>query len=210
MEKSSEYYPDGSRSLREGYEPGPIMLQIGLNKSGTTSIAKECKIGGQWGKTVHYDRGRPAEKIIKNYRRKKKLLDGLPYSYFTDIEGLQKCACPFESEELLRLVKDQYPHAVFLLNVRDEDEWLKSRLAHPHGKGKYPGLWLRCHPPGGGSIADAMLAHRHRHHEMVMRVFAGEPDRLLVFDIDKDDPDVFRRFAGIRITGQPLAHKNVR
>lgn len=190
----------------ENYNSNKRLIQIGLNKSGTTSIYQEC-LSGKWGNAVHWNGGKLAKKIMENYKNGQKLLKDIPYAYITDVEDPYNCFFPFENEKILKLVKKQYPNAKFLLNIRsDEKKWIKSRMNHANGR--YPNIWIKCHNKYG-SIENSMIKHRNKHHEMVKRVFKDEPNRLLVFSIENDDPNIFRRFAGIPETTKSLSKKNV-
>ena len=113
------------------------IFQIGFNKCGTTSFfhlfenfTNPCL------KPIHWDDGRLAFKIYNNNKENIKLLDGYEdYIFFSDME----CVIDNNIYEAFRLYKEldkQYPNSKFILNVRNQENWVKSRLKHMGGRYK--------------------------------------------------------------------------
>jgi hypothetical protein len=149
----------------------PRVFCIGLNKTGTSSLAQALEILGY--RTLHDDFvARRA--IEKEAARGLKILSTLnQYRAFADI--------PFDS--LFRELDEAYPGSRFVLTTRDPRDWLRSR--EQHVKRNRRSLRYR---------GDALRIDRTRwlevwkaHHEAVLAWFEGRPADLLVMDIPAGD-----------------------
>jgi hypothetical protein len=101
------------------------IFQIGFNKCGTTSIHNlfvQCGL-----KSVHHGKGIIARKICYNIINNKKMLDGVDkYDCYTDIESVHHMQYPFITH--YKLLDEQYPNSLFILNTRPINKWIESRL----------------------------------------------------------------------------------
>ena len=114
------------------------IFQIGFNKCGTVSLSRFFAENGV--PAVHYDKGRLGRTMEQRYRQGKPLIDEEIYSrfrFFSDFEFFDMDTGKHFSghKELWRELDDQYPDSLFILNVRNRDDWIRSRLRH----GKPPG-----------------------------------------------------------------------
>lgn len=97
------------------------IFNIGLNKSGTTSLTHALEILGI--SSLHYTyKSTPLENIIyKNKKKNKNLFKGLDHMYqaFSDFAG-ERCY-----QELYQ----QYPNSKFILTTRPFNDWFESYIS---------------------------------------------------------------------------------
>lgn len=201
-------------------EMKPRFFQIGFNRCGTASLHRFFRLNGF--RSVHHDGGRLAIAMDANLRAGRPILAGYErFDAFFDMSYL-RAHIHVEIYRRWDEILAQVPEAHFILNLRDVDHWIGSRLAM--------GSWIEWHRerPARGfgapwdtssvgpvqriapfkeryrfchGLADmeAVAAHwREDHAHHVAAVRAGIPaDRLLVFDIERDPPEALCRFAGL-------------
>ena len=204
-------------------------FQIGFHRCGTTSIHEFFERNGI--PSIHFDRGRLATTMFDNLARGQHILCGYErYKAFTDMELLTQDRY-FEAYKLYRSIMAQVPESKFILNVRDPDRWIMSRLIHNSRHipidlkdmvifrdkkvllGNYYELYRACH---GLSDVNEVAAHMRAEWGMhIASVKASIPaNRLLVFNIESDSPIALCRFARLedsaaehyRITHRSDAH----
>lgn len=196
------------------------IFQIGFNKCGTTSIYhlfskySEPKL-----KCVHWDYGFLAKNIYDNLNNGLPLLSGKyeDVTIFTDIE------CNLRDEnnsvkflfgyKLFKKLDEQYPHSKFILNTRNIDEWISSRIKHlcnyeivnnklvtfPFKKTYYE-LYAEFLPTKSRTeIIDIWKNEWYEHHKDVLLYFHNKPNKLLVYDIDKDPLEKLFNFLNHKI-----------
>ena len=185
-------------------------FQIGFHRCGTTSMHQFFEANGI--PSVHYDRGRLATTMFDNIAQGRHILHGYEsYRAFSDMELLTH-ARYLEAYKLYPQIMAQVPDAKFILNVRDPDKWIMSRLIHPQkhphlsekftyrGEKILPGIYYEmyraCH---GLSGVDEVAAHMRAEWDMhVASVQDAIPtDDLLVFNIESDSPLALARFVGL-------------
>jgi hypothetical protein len=183
------------------------IFQIGFNRCGTMSLADffsgNCL---DQNRVVHWDYGRLAHTMYKNLVNNKNLLDG-GYEhkiYFSDME------CFFKDKKTkikewgylykqYKLLDEQYPQSKFILNTRDVDNWVNSRMN-----------WLIWHEDKWQSYGDAMMdvfgykskedminfwrLDWYTHHIDVLNYFKTRPLDLLVYNIETDHSDKIINF----------------
>lgn len=198
----------------------PRVFQIGFNRCGTASLHRFFRLNGI--ASVHHDRGRLAIAMDANLRIGRPVLAGYEcFEAFLDMSYL-RVHIHVEIYKRCETLLEQVPDARFILNVRDVDRWVESRLAMgawTEWRGERPargfgppwddaprGLVRRippfreryrlCH---GLADIDAVTAHwRADWTRHVAAVQASIPaDRLLVFDVERDSPEALCRFAGL-------------
>lgn len=198
----------------------PRYFQIGFNRCGTASLHRFFRLNGF--RSVHHDGGRLAIAMDANLRAGRPVLEGYgEFDAFFDMSYLR----PHIHVEIYRRwgeILAQVPGARFILNLRDVDRWVASRMAMGpwvEFRGDRPARgfgapwdapyrapvqriapfrerYRLCH---GLADMEAVVAHwREDHARHVTAVRAGIPsDRLLVFDIERDPPEALCRFAGL-------------
>ena len=167
----------------------PIKIfQIGFNKCGTRTIHRYLARNGV--RSLHWDAGRLAKRMYANLAEGRELLAGYEeFDAFTDMEYLDEFGTTYlEGYKLYPHLAAQYPNAVFILNTRNREDWIRSRLVH----GKKISYAKRAMAYYGAASIDE-LTERWRaewkdHHRRVTEFFAGKPHRFFVCPIETDLP----------------------
>ena len=186
-------------------------FQIGFSKCGTTSIAAFFNRSGI--PCVHFDRGRLGRQMQRN------LLDNLPlltgyddrYRVFTNME-YYAADDYFEGFKRYPELMESYEDSKFILNTRNRENWIRSRFNFFMRGGKdLPILeyWrYRYDTTDRDVLADYWREDWEAHHQNVISDIPGE--RLLVFDIEQDDPALLCEFVGLPSDYAPhYTHENV-
>jgi hypothetical protein len=167
------------------------VFQIGFNKCGTRTVHRFLQLNGLH--AVHWDRGNLARSIYRNLTNRDSLIKGYEqFDAFSDMEYVTS-EFAFEAYKLFPLLADEFPDALFLLNTRDREDWVRSRL--DHREGAYAKKWKAVL----GVDDDARLAELwrtdwDRHHERVTSFFASRHLQFLKFDIANDSPELIARY----------------
>ena len=169
------------------------IFQIGFNKCGTTTIHRYLKRNGI--SSIHWDHGYLAQRMFENLRHGDKLLTGYEsFQAFTDMEFLDESGrCYLEGYKLYPYLAEHYPEAVFILNTRSKEDWIRSRLAHE--RGKYVELFRAYY--GVKSKEDVVEMWRDEwdnHHRQAIDFFSDRPTRFVVCRIETDLPHLLNRF----------------
>lgn len=162
------------------------IFQIGFNKCGTRTIHAYLRKQGL--ASVHYDKGKLAMTIFRNLRDGRPLVEGYEeYSVFTDMDEARKDGFHFEAYKLFPYLYVAYPDAIFILNTRDREDWIKSRLAHPG----YPEFAMRIYGlESRDEVVEVWRKDWDQHHQRVMEFFRDK-GRFFVFDLRTDGPQTF-------------------
>lgn len=198
----------------------PRFFQIGFNRCGTAALHRFFRLNGI--ASVHHDGGRLAIAMDANLRAGRPVLAGYEdREAFLDMSYL-RAHLHVEIYKRWEVLLEQVPGARFILNVRGVEGWVESRLAMgawtewrferpargfgspwdapPRGPvqriAPFRERYRRCH---GLADIDAVAAHwRADWARHVAGVRASvPPERLLVFDIERDPPEALCRFAGL-------------
>ena len=191
------------------------LFQVGFNRCGTKSLHQVFVANGH--RAAHWQGGRLAAAIEVARRRSEPLLSRAgTYAVYTDMElrsipELRKKWFPRRVfRQLLRELEvdgvwtpiyaykyfaqldEQYPGSKFLLNTRDVNRWIESRFRF---KDDYRACIHGDEAHGSTTeLAACWEADWHAHHAAVQRHFAGRPDDLLVFNVEKDPIEALIRF----------------
>lgn len=188
----------------------PRIFQIGFNRCGTTTIHRFFEDNGL--RSIHWARGSIAAGIEAARIEEKPLLhyvDG--YQVYCDMEFMRedhagkyiskrpfiklyenakktRIEKPIYAFEYFRELDQQYPGSRFILNTRDIERWIRSRMEFLHSDYNF------C--PHGDDVHDSHLelencwrAHWHTHLRSVKEYFSEWPEKLLEFDIETDGID---------------------
>jgi hypothetical protein len=127
--------------------------------------------------------------MFSNLNNKKPLLDGKyqNYNVYTDMQAFIKkpdgrIILFLAHVDCYKLLNDQYPNSKFILNTRNIENWIASRIIH-YGE-KYMSLIEKIY-----NTKDILKVWRQQwndHHNDVINYFAGK-NNLLLFDIEKDN-----------------------
>ena len=200
--------------LRDGERPR--VFQIGFNRCGTTSLLLFFKLNGYAAvhrRAGRYARPGTLAVAMELARREGKPL--LTYvgrfDLYSDMEKINlsrdigKFFAPRVFKRLRRqmrsnepvlplfgftyfqLLDEQYPGSRFILNTRDMERWVASRLAFNDGKYRSCVHGDRYHATDA-ELADCWRQAWRDHHRAVQEHFRDRPQDLLVFDIERDGP----------------------
>ena len=166
----------------------------GFDRCGTTAIARFFQRSGI--PAIHYDSGKLAQQIDANLREGRFILHGYEqYRVFADMVYLRPHA-HIEAYKYYRQMMEQVPGARFILNTRDRERWISSRLRFSGGEFDWVEMYQAFH---GLKDFQETISHWKRdwdsHHAAVQQAIPS--DRLLVFNIEEDSPLLLCRFAGL-------------
>ena len=154
------------------------IFQIGFNKCGTTSLHKFFLDNGL--KSIHWDSGNLAKKIHRNSKSNLPLLTGYKdYDCFTDMESQMDNI--FIYLTLFKELDKQYPGSKFILNVRNREEWIESRIKHRD----YLKVYQKITRLDKEGVIKLWENQWDKHIKDVTEYF-GEREDLLVFDIENE------------------------
>jgi hypothetical protein len=171
-------------------EKKPKIFQIGFNRCGTLCLYnffKDNKIP-----SIHWDNGNLSLTMKKNHEQNKPLLNGLEkYVFFSDMEHFDADIGVFYSHvHFYKLLDEQNPESKFILNTRNVDNWIKSRLNHKFCgiTGFYANFIMSRLNISLEQLLDKWRLEWDNHNKDVIEYFKGREDDLLIFDIENDDP----------------------
>jgi hypothetical protein len=183
------------------------IFQIGFNKCGTISFHKLFKLHANI-PSIHWDHGLLAYKIFQNLYSEKHLpLDGYEkYTFFSDME----CFFQDENKEIryisiaqnyFDLLNLNYENSIFILNTRNIDNWIKSRLKHISPPNtiineenttsnlvKYVDIYKKIYKTNSiKDITDIWKKEWIEHHDAVQEYFSHSKNFLIIYNIEKDN-----------------------
>ena len=163
------------------------IIQIGFNRCGTRSMVTFFKDNNI--ESLHWDNGLIAKKIFFNLQNGRKLLHGLNATVLTDMEWLAEPHFYFEAYKLFPLIYHQYPDAYFILNYRDQSDWIKSRLKHFDGR--YANRMMKTLGlENEKKLIEFWKKDWTRHHNRVREFFSKNSANYFEFDLNKDGSEV--------------------
>lgn len=173
------------------FELEPLVFQIGMHKTATCALNNAfVQLGIP---SMHVGPG-PLVHVFEECIDR-----GLPYQHyraFTDFLWIHNEEALQSARKRVCNLRQMYCNAKFVLNVRHVDDWLHSHLANTirHRVRTYTTNQLH-----------AIKRRWYEWHAFVLQEFETEPERLLVFDIERDDP----LRLGIFCVGQNACPKDV-
>lgn len=187
------------------------IFQIGFNKCGTSSLYNLFSVYSKPNiPSIHWDNGNLAYNIHRRLLNQEPvLLDYKDIVFFSDMEFIHydyddnKKSKIIEAYKYYKIFDIQYPSSKFILNIRDIDKWLMSRLKHvcyfssiqnktiiSHVEDKHTYLlyYKKIYNTDiVQEVVDAWKAEYNEHINNVMQYFADRPEDLLVYNIETDD-----------------------
>lgn len=166
------------------------IFQIGFNKCGTRSISHFFKRHGL--NTLDWAHGDLAKSIKVDLEAGRTPLGQWPDVHvFSDMEFI-RVTNMIEGYRYFRELHAHYPDALFILNTRNGEAWLRSR--HAHGDGAYTNAYRRYYGyDTEAEVFDRWRLEWHRHHADVLTYFSGERQKnLFVWDIERPDFDTLQ------------------
>lgn len=177
------------------------IFQIGFNKCGTTSIHRMLITNGV--NSIHWDKGRLSKSIKLNIENGLPPLKGYDsYQSFLDMEHLKEGGGYYHSYAHYESFDKAYPGSCFILNIRNVDKWIDSRLAHVG----YLMESMREQGDTFDTVVEKWKQHHATHIENVIKYFEGK-DSLLIYDIENDSSDKVSEF--LSKNGWNIKEKNV-
>jgi hypothetical protein len=165
------------------------IFQIGFSRCGTTSLYRLFARNGV--PSVHWDEGKIARNFIKRKQAgEDPFLDYPGVVFFSDM-GDPRTGRLIEPYKEFAYIFEYYSHSYYILNTRNVQNWMLSRCNSSH--------LIEWHQQALGiSTMEGLLLYWaqdwHDHHKKVREFFANKPGKLLVFDIEKDDPQKIADF----------------
>ncbi|SOC56922.1 Predicted O-linked N-acetylglucosamine transferase, SPINDLY family [Chromohalobacter canadensis] len=164
------------------------IFQIGFNKCATTSfwqLFEQNKIH-----SIHWENGDIAELFFERMKRNEDpFVDFKDVIGFTDMNKVteQHILEPYKEYEY---IFSYYPDAYYILNTRNMDKWLSSRINHRALAKRYMSAL---------SLTETELLEYWKnewieHHKNVINFFESKGANFLVYDIEKDTPDKIKEF----------------
>jgi hypothetical protein len=168
----------------------PRVVQIGFNKCGTRSFQRLFEGAGhpvvQHKIRKPFRRSRKAAYVIQqNLRAGRRIFAGMEdyvlYAGLIHQTGTESFEAIRHFREMLR----DYPDTILILNVRDREDWIRSRLGHGRGE-----LLRRVMRQRGvrtaEEVADIWRREWDEHLADVRSVMKDRPGQLIEFDLDTD------------------------
>ncbi len=166
----------------------PRVVQIGFHKCGTRSLEQLFRGAGH--PVVKYKLRRPLRRsrnaaliMRQNLERGRKAFAGFEDQVFYADLIYQTESDSFEPIRHFREILRDYPDTLLLLNLRNREDWIRSRLKHSHGEFAQRVMRQR----NIDSIEELAKSWREEWdaHLADVRVFMTDrPEQLIEFDID--------------------------
>ena len=152
---------------------------IGFNKTGTRTL--DNYFSENLIPSIHWDNGRLAKQIKYNYENGIKILTGYEkYIVFSDMEDYKNLN--YAHVDYFREFDKMYPESKFILNIRDVEKWIKSRNNH----GTYTKVLCKKLNVTKEVLNQKWRDDYYNHKKSVINYFSDKPNKLLIFDIEKD------------------------
>ena len=172
----------------------PHIFCIGFNKTATVSFNVLFKSSGitsaHWGGMD--PNGNLALQMARNFYLARPLLQGLEeYTALSDMTYADDKVI-VEGCRFFKELHQQYPDAYFILNTRETEGWIRSRINHRQGH-----FLERTQKACGLSeeeVLDAWRAMHVAHDQEVMQYFGANPGRFMRFEIEQGSVDEIARF----------------
>jgi len=169
----------------------PKVVLIGFNKCATRSFARLFEAAGH--PTLHNKLRQPFRKSInvarlmmENETIGARIFDGVEgFTFYCDLVHVT-AETYYEGGMAFRTIASDYPDALFILNLRDREDWIRSRLRHGHGE--FAERTQRAlHLNSRDSVADYWRRLWDQHLADVRRFAAEHPGRVVEFNVDTDN-----------------------
>lgn len=165
------------------------IFQIGFNRCGTTTLKNFFEDNGI--KSLHNAAGAPAAKFFANYKIGERILNGQYQDYiaYFDMEDVYADPPIYIAQRLFKKLDKQYPGSKFILNIRNKNHWLQSRSnLLTHKNEGYLEYLANYYALSNVQLLNMWSNQWDEHIKQVMQYFKDRPQDLLVFDIERDDP----------------------
>lgn len=168
----------------------PRVVLVGFNKTATRSFARLFEGAGH--PSLHHKLRRPlrpsrtvAKMMRDNIAAGRRVFQGVEdFTFYSDLVYVTDDVA-FEGNSVYREILRDYPDTILILNTRNREDWIRSRMKHGHGEfadryGKALGL---------KTFEEVQQAWREawdRQHEGLRAFMADKPGQLIEYNIDTD------------------------
>jgi hypothetical protein len=184
-QKNNKFIPDVNKVR---------IFQIGFNKCGTRTLFNFFQKNNV--PSVHYDGGQIAGSLYRHYQNKDPLID-IRYRkkvFFADMEDIYRSQYPLYGQHLYKQLDQEYNNSFFILNTRNKEKWLRSRILHENGS------YLQYISDKMGLSKRQVVRNWNNewedHHLSVIDYFRDKPGKLLIFNIETDKIGKLIKFFG--------------
>jgi hypothetical protein len=166
------------------------VVQIGFHKCGTRSLEQLFRGAGhpvvKFKLRTLFRRSRNAGLLMRqNLQAGRKILAEMEDHVFYADLIYQTESDSFEPIRCFREIMRDYPDTILLLNVRNREDWIRSRLKHGHGE--FAQRVMRQRGIDSKEVlADLWRQEWDTHLAEVRAFMADRPEQLIEFDIDRD------------------------
>ncbi|WMS42218.1 hypothetical protein RDV64_19445 [Acuticoccus sp. MNP-M23] len=180
------------------------VFQIGFNKCGTRSMFQLFRRNGL--AAMHWDKGEVGHALRYNVVTGHRPLEGHEdFVFYSDMMGPRGQPI-FEGHLQYKALYAAYPDALFILNTRNIDNWVKSRMRHPD----FVLRFNRSYGLEGNEAVEKLWREMwDAHHKEVRAFFADKPGQLLDFDIETQGPEVIADFVKEHYTLDPRHYDHI-
>jgi len=168
----------------------PKVFFIGFNKTATTSFHKFFESNGY--KSFHHSKVLDNEKKYLGNTIRQNLEKNIKLLHTIDAQDVYSdfCFCKnnvyFEANEHFNLLDVQYPNSYFVLQIRNENDWIKSRFNHrPKGLEYFYIRTMNALNINETKLEVFWRKQRKKLHKKIIKYFK-DSRRFLIFDIDHD------------------------
>lgn len=180
------------------------VFNIGLNRSGTTSLTEALNILGI--PSLHFsineawwspDKSNEIESVIyNNIKRRKRLLHTLDHRYqgFSDFNG----------EHYYQELYTQYPNSKFIFTIRDPEDWLRSIIKVERFQERFLKNSIEEY-----KTFKRKLNHYYNKRNEILNFFQDKPEQFLQMNICKGEGwEVLCNFLDKEIPEVPFPYVN--
>lgn len=184
-EQFEKFYNNSMKKFR--------IFQIGFNKCGTRSLNHLMKRNDI--KSIHYGGGKIAETMFRHYRNNEPLID-IRYrdiTFFSDMESIVEPNKPlYVGTQLFKQLYYQYPNSIFILNIRDKQNWIQSRINHGSkpGEVQYLDIIMKKLNLSEKEVIELWNKDWDDHLKNVKDFFKNKPDKLIVYNIETESINI--------------------
>ena len=170
--------------------PSRVVL-IGFNKCATRSLTQLFERAGH--AVVHNKLRKPWRKSVNaarvlraNLEQGRRSLAGMEdYLFYSDLIDVTDDYY-FEGNTVFRAILRDYPDTLFILNTRNREDWIRSRLRHGHGE--FAKRCMRALRLTDEAELIAFWRNLWDNHLAEVRLaMAEQPEQLVEFNIDCDN-----------------------
>lgn len=171
----------------------PKVFQVGFNKCATRSLtelfARSGHLAAHHKFKPRFGRNRNIAELVRtNVATGRKMFAGFDqYVFYADLM-IQTRSETYEVYKDFRRVLEDYPGTILLLNYRDREDWIRSRLKHGHG------TFCEMVMEANGfstrdECADFWRADWDAHLADVRAAMVDRPEQLVEYNIDTQTVD---------------------